>query len=72
MSSAPVQVSRRFQRLTHFGSDRGIADIGWPAAGSIRSRMPSRPGELHPESLTDPDVILSHHQCGEDNGSNSI
>ena len=23
--------------------------------------MPSRPGELHPESLTDPDVILSHH-----------
>ena len=25
------------------------------------SKMPSRPGELHPESLTDPDVILSHH-----------
>ena len=25
------------------------------------SQMPSRPGELHPESLTDPDVILSHH-----------
>jgi hypothetical protein len=24
-------------------------------------KMPSRPGELHPESLTDPDVILSHH-----------
>jgi len=23
--------------------------------------MPSRPGEFHPESLTDPDVILSHH-----------
>jgi len=23
--------------------------------------QPSRPGELHPESLTDPDVILSHH-----------
>ena len=23
--------------------------------------LPSRPGELHPESLTDPDVILSHH-----------
>jgi hypothetical protein len=22
---------------------------------------PSRPGEFHPESLTDPDVILSHH-----------
>src|SRR5258707_12275213 len=24
-------------------------------------KMPSRPGEFHPESLTDPDVILSHH-----------
>ncbi len=23
--------------------------------------MPSRPGEFHPEPLTDPDVILSHH-----------
>ena len=23
--------------------------------------MPSRPGELHPEPLTDPDLILSHH-----------
>src|SRR5215813_8629799 len=22
---------------------------------------PSRPGEFHPESLTDPDLILSHH-----------
>src|SRR6516225_354222 len=24
-------------------------------------RVPSRPGEFHPEPLTDPDVILSHH-----------
>ncbi len=23
--------------------------------------MPSRPGEFHPETLTEPDVILSHH-----------
>jgi len=23
--------------------------------------VPSRPGEFHPEPLTDPDVILSHH-----------
>ena len=23
--------------------------------------MPSRPGEFHPEPLTDPDLILSHH-----------
>src|SRR6202011_5060784 len=26
-----------------------------------RDRVPSRPGELHPEPLTDPDLILSHH-----------
>jgi hypothetical protein len=25
------------------------------------TRMPSRPGEFHPEPLTDPDLILSHH-----------
>src|SRR5271167_4712347 len=24
-------------------------------------RLPSRPGEFHPEPLTDPDLILSHH-----------
>ena len=23
--------------------------------------LPSRPGDLHPEPLTDPDLILSHH-----------
>jgi hypothetical protein len=26
-----------------------------------RYRMPSRPGEFHPESLTEPDLTLSHH-----------
>jgi hypothetical protein len=26
-----------------------------------RPLVPSRPGEFHPEPLTDPDVILSHH-----------
>ena len=40
---------------------RGITDMAGAAAGRTRSRMPSRPGEFHPESLTDPDVILSHH-----------
>ena len=25
----------------------------------IRKRLPSRPGELHPEPLTEPDVSLS-------------
>jgi len=24
-------------------------------------KLPSRPGEFHPEPLTDPDLILSHH-----------
>ena len=26
-----------------------------------REKMPSRPGDFHPEPLTDPDLILSHH-----------
>jgi hypothetical protein len=26
-----------------------------------RSRRPSRPGEFHPEPLTDPDLTLSRH-----------
>src|SRR6476661_4674988 len=32
-------------------------------SGGVRpsARLPSRPGELHPEPLTDPDLILSHH-----------
>ena len=24
-------------------------------------KLPSRPGDFHPEPLTDPDLILSHH-----------
>jgi hypothetical protein len=28
---------------------------------SVLHRVPSRPGEFHPEPLTDPDLILSHH-----------
>jgi hypothetical protein len=31
------------------------------AAFSARRHLPSRPREFHPEPLTDPDVILSHH-----------
>jgi len=34
------------------GSDRHAAKM---------TRLPSRPGEFHPEPLTDPDLILSHH-----------
>ena len=35
-----------------------------PTAANIAKRfsaLPSRPGEFHPEPLTDPDLILSHH-----------
>jgi len=31
------------------------------AVGRESPLLPSRPGEFHPEPLTDPDVILSHH-----------
>jgi len=33
---------------------RGVPRLRW-------ERVPSRPGEFHPEPLTDPDLILSHH-----------
>ncbi len=38
----------RAGNLTLYGHRRTVA-------------IASRPGEFHPESLTDPDVILSHH-----------
>jgi hypothetical protein len=38
---------------------------GWNFPGLCvqcgRPKVPSRPGEFHPESLTEPDLILSHH-----------
>ena len=38
---------------------RALAGIGWVA--QEREILPSRPGEFHPEPLTDPDVTLSCH-----------
>jgi hypothetical protein len=38
-----------------------IARLQGENATLKKELLPSRPGELHPESLTDPDVILSHH-----------
>jgi len=32
--------------------------------GAVTRSPPSRPGELHPEPLTDPDVNLSIHPAG--------
>ena len=43
---------------SHFGS---WSDCGLTVNDRHLSLLPSRPGEFHPESLTDPDVILSHH-----------
>src|ERR1700674_3219970 len=37
---------------------RGNVLTGWP---NYEGALPSRPGEFHPESLTEPDLILSHH-----------
>ena len=32
-----------------------------PDGVAVGPVLPSRPGEFHPEPLTEPDVILSHH-----------
>ena len=48
-------------RLHGFG--RGAVSNDRPYRASLRvfRSLPSRPGEFHPEPLTDPDLILSHH-----------
>ncbi len=38
---------------------RGQSGSRFRATGCLL--VPSRPGEFHPEPLTEPDVILSHH-----------
>jgi hypothetical protein len=58
-------------RLWHFASRNGALNLRLllevlrkhrdRRPGSSPSRMPSRPGELHPEPLTDPDLTLSRH-----------
>jgi hypothetical protein len=56
----PISVSA-CPRSVHAGVPRLLlvdADI---FIGIHRSRLPSRPGEFHPEPLTDPDVNLSIH-----------
>src|SRR6202171_4497821 len=37
-----------------------LTDVHWTMSGEI-VLMPSRPGEFHPEPLTDPDLTLSRH-----------
>src|SRR5207344_111413 len=53
-----------------------------PDTPSARQPVPSRPGELHPEPLTDPDLTLSRHPAraiarrlppsAEDSGSSRL
>jgi hypothetical protein len=43
-----------------------------PAPQGGLAVLPSRPGELHPESLTDPDVILSHHPAEPRQGGGTV
>ncbi len=50
---AEVTGSRIYVRSTPSNRHSGQ---GWECL-----RLPSRPGEFHPEPLTEPDVILSHH-----------
>ena len=57
----PVSLAKREAFARRFSAFGGIADIVSLAAVSTQSRLPSRPGEFHPEPLTDPDWILSHH-----------
>ena len=45
----------RWARSVHRGPAENAHDVGEMAL------MPSRPREFHPEPLTDPDLILSHH-----------
>ena len=41
--------------------DLSLAELLRPFKSVELRKMPSRPREFHPEPLTDPDLILSHH-----------
>jgi len=45
---------------TEHGQSRPLKRL-WLANAVLCLLLPSRPGEFHPEPLTDPDLILSHH-----------
>src|ERR1700730_16613153 len=58
-------------RFWHFSSNRcnaqfrELSEVQRTCHEPVRrvdpTLMPSRPGEFHPEPLTEPDLILSHH-----------
>jgi hypothetical protein len=49
---SPIGEVRRWLRITKEGID--------PGEDTETCSGPSRPGEFHPEPLTEPDLILSH------------
>jgi hypothetical protein len=52
----PTRTSRNVRSLGRYRGRSGLsADI------AESTLLPSRPGDFHPEPLTDPDSILSHH-----------
>jgi len=51
-----ASISVHLEELRHFWAKTlGISGPQWMMI------VPSRPREFHPEPLTDPDLILSHH-----------
>src|SRR6516162_215800 len=51
-----------FVRSPHaFADIRGIDTASAQAVPGVLAVLPSRPGEFHPEPLTDPDLTLSRH-----------
>ena len=43
------------------GNEREANRLAVPWIADFQAAMPSRPGEFHPEPLTDPDLTLSRH-----------
>ncbi len=72
MTSVNFLVHLRHERARRFmarkrSSSHASGTSGVPPAPDVGGtpreglKLPSRPGEFHPEPLTEPDVILSHH-----------
>src|SRR5271155_555349 len=55
------QVKAKSQVVAPGASVSMLAKDTSPGIVIALSVLPSRPGEFHPEPLTDPDLILSHH-----------
>ena len=57
-----VKVSDRHTAIDYAHTLRDLSDVHFPnAAKIVLVQEPSRPGEFHPEALTDPYVNLSIH-----------